>query len=402
MKITGVEVFHADAGYKTCSFLKITTDEGIDGWTEYREERGGKSTGLTNIISRFVDLIKGWDPREYARISETLHATTRLTAGGLNQQAIAALENACIDIAAKALGVPAFALFGGAYRKEIDIYWTHCGSFRIAHPDFYKSARGEDPIETLDDLKALAASAVAQGLKAVKTNPVYHDGNRLRMFNGGFRIAPGFLDRNPGTYILDAIKDQLAAFREGLGRNADLMLDASFSQRTEGYRRLARVVEDANLTWLEIDTPDADALALIRQGSRTPIASLESLYGHREYRPFFEKQAVDVGIVDLLWNGFFQSVRVAHLADTYEVNVAPHNPTNGLGSLISAHFCASIPNYRIMEYRFDEAPWTDTFIDNPIVIRDGAVVLSDAPGWGANVVPEALAAHPPKRPMPTI
>lgn len=402
MKITGAQVFHADAGYKTCSFLKLTTDEGVEGWTEYREERGGKPTGLTHIIARFLEMIVGWDPREYARISASLHATTRLTAGGLNHQAIAALENACIDIAAKAQGVPVYALFGGPFRREIDIYWTHCGSFRVAHPEFYKSARNEDPIETLDDLKALAASAVAQGLKAVKTNPVYHDGKRLRMFNGGFRIAPGFLDRNPSTLILGAIRDQLAAFREGLGPDAGLMLDASFSQRTEGYRRLARAVEDFDLTWLEIDTPDPDALALVRAESATPIASLESLYGANEYRPFFTRQAVDVGIVDLLWNGFWQSMRVATLADAHEVNVAPHNPTDQLGSLIAAHFCASIPNFRIMEYRFDEAPWTASFIDNPISIRNGAVILPDRPGWGADVLPEALDAHPPKRPMPSL
>lgn len=393
MKIVGFEEFHADAGYRTASYLKLITDEGLVGWTEFREERGGRPTGLRHLIRQFFNIVRGMDPREFARISASLHATTRLSAGGLNQQAIAAIENCCLDIAAKARGIPVCALFGGPFRDRIDIYWTHCGSFRVSKPDFYLKARGEPPIETLDDLKALASQAVAQGLKAVKTNPIYHDGKRLRMFNGGFRMEPGFLDRNMSNRMLGAIADQMAAFREGLGPDAGLMLDASFSQRTEGYRRLARAVEPYNLTWLEIDIQDPDALSLIRRDCNVPIASLESLYGPPAYRPYFAQGAVDTGIVDVLWNGFWQSTRVAALADAYEVNVAPHNPAGELGSLIAAHFCASIPNFRIMEYRWDEAPWTRDFVTRPIVVENGQIVLPDQPGWGADICEEALVPY---------
>ena len=81
---------------------------------------------------------------------------------------------------------------------------------------------------------------MAQGFRAVKTNPVFFDRDKPYMFNGGFRIEPGFLDRSISDRQIEAIADQLQALRAGIGPDSGLMLDVSFSQRTEGYLRLAR------------------------------------------------------------------------------------------------------------------------------------------------------------------
>jgi len=78
--------------------------------------------------------VVGEDPRAAGRLSARLHATTRLTAGGLTHQAIAAIENACLDVKAKALGVPVHALVGGPYRERIPLYWSHFGTFRARYP----------------------------------------------------------------------------------------------------------------------------------------------------------------------------------------------------------------------------------------------------------------------------
>ena len=103
------------------------------------------------------------------------------------------------------------------------------------------------------------------------------------------------------------------------------MLDLNFNQRTDGFIKIARAVEPFALTWLEIDIHDPEALALVRQSSRTPIGSLESIHGLREYRPFLERRAVDVAIIDVHWNGLWEAVRIAGLAEAYDVDVAPHN-----------------------------------------------------------------------------
>ncbi|MCI5075074.1 mandelate racemase/muconate lactonizing enzyme family protein [Oricola sp.] len=394
MKITGIETLHADGGYRTCCYVKMSTDEGLVGWSEYYEGLTGAS--VTNVIRDFAKVAVGMDPRQVGRISESLLASTRLSQGGLTHQGVAAIENACLDIQGKAQGVPVHALFGGAFRERVPVYWTHCGSYRVRHADFYEKELGCEPVRTLDDFARLGREAAEQGFTALKTNPVFFDADRPYMFNGGFRIAPGFLDRSIGDARIGGIIEQLQALRDGAGPDMGIMLDVSFSQRTEGYLRLARRLEELGLYWLELDMRDPEGVAMIRRSTGTPVASLESLHGIHEYRPYLVERAVDTAIVDPLWNGVWQSVRVATLADAFETHIAPHNPVGDLGNLISAHFCASIPNFRIMELRADEAPWTRDFLTHPSTIENGEIVVPTRPGWGSDINEDALAAHPPR------
>src|SRR3954470_11586414 len=125
MKIARIEDLHCDAGWRNFSFLKITTDDGIVGWSEYSENYG--SRGLTGVIQSLAPMLIGQDPRPVERINATLYAVTRQAPGGMNQQAIAAIENALLDIKAKALGVPVYALFGGPVRDRLPLHWSACG-----------------------------------------------------------------------------------------------------------------------------------------------------------------------------------------------------------------------------------------------------------------------------------
>jgi L-alanine-DL-glutamate epimerase-like enolase superfamily enzyme len=394
MKITNIETLHGDGGYRVCSYVKVSTDEGIVGWAEYYEGLSGVS--VTPLIRNFAKVAVGMDPRPVGRLSESLLATTRLSWGGLAHQAVAAIENACLDIQAKALGVPVYALFGGPFRERVPVYWTHCGSYRVRHAAFYEKELGLEPVRTLDDFVRLGREALQQGFRAVKTNPVFFDKDKPYMFNGGFRIEPGFLDRSISDRHIGAIVDQLHALREGIGPDRGLMLDVSFSQRTEGYLRLAHRLEPLNLYWLELDMRDPEGLALIRRSTATPIASLESLHGIHDFRPYLVQRAVDTAIVDPMWNGVWQSVRVATLADAFETHVAPHNPVGDLANLMSAHLCAAIPNFRIMELRPDEAPWTRDFLTHPSTIENGEMLVPSRPGWGSDINEEALRARPPR------
>ena len=115
------------------------------------------------------------------------------------------------------------------------------------------------------------------------------------------------------------------------------------------------------------------------QHARVPIASCETLHGRRAYKPFFEQYAMDVAIVDVAWNGALESMKIAAMADTYEVNVATHNWGSPLLDLMSAHLRAAIPNLRIMEYEVDGVPWRDELVTVPPVVVDGALVLRAVP-----------------------
>merc|ERR1712070_1146135 len=151
------------------------------------------------------------------------------------------------------------------------------------------------------------------------------------------------------------------------------------------------------IDWLEYDILDPAAMRWIRQEVKIPIASLESLYGRVQFRPYLEAQAVDYAIVDVLWNGAWESVKIAALADCYQVSCATHNYHGWLGTAISAHFCAAIPNFKVLEVDVDDVAWKDEIVTAVPVIKDGIFHLPSGPGWGVELNEAAIAAHPPSR-----
>ena len=392
MRITKIEDLHCNAGWRDFSFLKISTDEGLVGWSEYMESYG--SQGLSAVIGRLGERLIGQDPRPVERHSAFLNGVTRAAPGGINQQAIAALENALVDLKAKALGIPVYELLGGPIRDRLRLYWSHCGSYQVMFGDKFHNWTGCKPIRSLNDVTAKGEEVARRGFKGLKTNIMRFGGGEPTLHMPGFN-APFAPDLPVDRALVQDLVAQMAAFREGAGSGVGLHLDLNFNFRTEGFIRIAQALEEFDLTWLEIDSYDPGALATIRRSSHTRIASCESLFGRRQYRPFFEQQSMDVAIVDVPWNGIMESMKIAAMADTYEVNVAPHNFNGHLGSLMSAHFCASIPNFRIMEIDIDDVPWKDELVTPAPAVVDGELVLPAGPGWGAEVNEAVVRAHPP-------
>ncbi|MDR6952548.1 L-alanine-DL-glutamate epimerase-like enolase superfamily enzyme [Ancylobacter sp. 3268] len=389
MKIVKIEDFHANAGWRTTSFLKITTDEGLIGWSEYSEDVGTK--GLNATIRALGERLIGLDPTRVEWAMAVLYTQTVPAWSGINQHAMAALGNALLDIAGKALGVPVHALFGGAVRDRLPVYWSHFGTYRVRHGGRY----GLPPVRDYDDVMKLGEEARRRGFRAMKTNITLMEDGALANFRPGFGTMPGFPALNPRPEVLRGLARQLEALRAGAGADADLMLDANFHFRTEGYLELVRTVEPFRLAWLELDTYDPQSLALLRRAAGFPIASGESLYHRRSYRPFLDAYAMDVAIVDVLWNGFLEAVKIASLADAYEVNVAPHNFYGHLADHISANFAALVPNLRIMEIDIDDVPWKGEFVTHQPVIENGEMLVPTRPGWGTDVDEAAVRRHPP-------
>ena len=395
MKIVKVEDLHADGGWRVFSFLKITTDHGVVGWSEFNESSW--NGGLTLVIRKLAQHIIGQDPREVGRISAMLTAITRMAPGGVNRQAVAAIENACLDVKARALDVPVYALFGGPYRQEVEAYWSHCGTFRVRNAQLFETVIGTPPLRTLDDMRALGHEARQRGFRAVKTNPIIFGPDGPVMLNPGF--GPQNLDfsGNPATGLIDGIAKQLGALREGLGDQPGLLLDVNFSFKPEALRLLVQAIEPMRPLWLEADLHAPQALAQVRAQSQVPIASLESIYGRGGYKPFLDAGAVDVAIIDVPWNGLMESVRIANLAEVYEVNIAPHNFYGHLSTFMSAHLCASVPNVRILEFEGDDVHWKDDLVTQPPQLVDGFLRIPTGPGWGTEVNEEAVRAHPPQQ-----
>ncbi len=192
-------------------------------------------------------------------------------------------------------------------------------------------------------------------------------------------LMPGFgrdggTDRNPTPELLEALTRLLEAFREGTGGAAQPIVDLNFNLTTEGIVRVARALEPYDLAWLEVDSYDAAALAHARRRSPVALCSGENLYTLRGFRPYLEANAMDVASVDVIWNGFAQSLKIAALAETHEVACAPHNYYSHLATFIAAQWCAAIPNVRLLEVDVDDVPWREELTTAVPEIRDGELV----------------------------
>ncbi|HID60902.1 MAG TPA: mandelate racemase/muconate lactonizing enzyme family protein, partial [Hadesarchaea archaeon] len=107
MKITKVETLHCYAGWRPWSFIKITTDEGIVGYSECTDSHGSPR-GITGCVKDLEPLLLEQDPGAVEKLYWDMYRATRQSPGSIIQKAIGGIENALLDIKAKALGIPVY------------------------------------------------------------------------------------------------------------------------------------------------------------------------------------------------------------------------------------------------------------------------------------------------------
>jgi len=387
MKIARVEALHCDGGWRPWTFVRIETDDGLVGWGECSDNRSPH--GIVGCVRDLTPLLLGEDPRPVERLYWDMLRATRQNLGGVTHKAMAGIELALWDIKAKALGVPVYELFGGPLRDRIRLYWSHCGTTRARMWQML----GTPPLRSYDDIAALGKEVVARGFTALKTNIVI-PGDPANVYFPGFSAGINSTDGAPAVETLEAIERLIGTFRDAVGPRVGLCLDLNYNFRTEGALRIAKLLEQFDMQWMEYDNWDPQALLQIKQSTSTRLASCESLVSTRQYRPFLEQHAVDVAIIDVPWNGFSQAVQIGRMAEAYEINIAPHNYYSHLADLHSLHLCAVLPNVRIMEIDIDDVPWKSTLVTRPPTVKDGYMFVSDAPGWGADINEDVLREHP--------
>jgi galactonate dehydratase len=385
--VSEVKTLSCSNSFRNYHFLKITTEDGIVGWSEYDENFG--SPGVTSVINQISHRLIGQSVMLHEHIREDLHNVMRPAAGGVIGQAMGAIENALLDAKAKVLDVPCHVLLGGKVRDKIRVYWSHCVSYRMRTEHFSPG------IVDASGVRQIAREVGENGYTALKTNIFHYDENdRLEAWAPGFGRPhdPGF---NVERKTLKDLRKHLEIMRDAAGSDIDILLDLNFNARTEGYLKILRETRDLDLFWVELDTLDPKALAHIRANSPHPISSCETLIGLQQFLPYFENQSIDVAIIDTPWNGVWQSLKIAAAAKAYEVNVAPHNFYGHLCTMMNAHFSAVVPNLRIMETDIDRIAWDAEVFSHAPVYKDGYLLLPDRPGWGTEPVEAALAKYPP-------
>ena len=307
MKIQTIEIFHVNAGWRPWSFLKITTNEDIIGWSEFTDSHGSPK-GIEGVINDLSGLIIGKNPLMINEIINLLNLRTRQSPGSIIHKAIAGIENALWDIAGKSMNYSVNSILGGCLRDKVNLYWSHCGTSRVRAYDLINKPR----ISSFDDLQIFCEEIKNSGFKAIKTN-IARLGENPYIYMPGFAKSVGYPELNLGKSLLNDTVLWISKLRYYLGNDIDIALDLNFNFKTDGYIKIGRALEEYDLSWIEIDVYNSDSLRFIRNKINIPISSCENLYGLRQFKPFLDNQSIDICSIDVIWNGLTESIKIANL-----------------------------------------------------------------------------------------
>jgi L-alanine-DL-glutamate epimerase-like enolase superfamily enzyme len=387
MKVTAIKTFIVDGGFRPWTFVKVETSEpGLVGWGDCTD--WGSPGPVTATVERYAEWVVGRDPMQVEAIWWDLATASVRHTGGIAWKAMSGIDSALWDIRGKVLKAPVWQLLGGKMRDRLRLYWSHCGSTRARHAE----RLGLPRVETTDDLRALSEEVLERGYTAIKTNLIHlKDRPDSAVLHNLFRNHPG--DAPPA--VVRNAEAVIGTFREALGPDVGIALDVAFTFKLGGAIKLARALEPYNLMWLETETFDPKALKLIRESTTTTICTGESIFGTQGYRPYLQLHAQDIIMPDLAWNGITMGIKIADMAHTYDTLFAPHNCHSPLTTLISANVAATVPNFYILEFDVDDAPWRDDIMTHPLEIDNGHLELCERPGLGSDLIEEELLKHPP-------
>lgn len=383
MKITSVEAL-VSAPPREFVFAKVTTSNGLLGYGEAATdgapqvraasiERMGKAIiGLnamdTDMIYQSLNrcFFFGWPPEELMRC-------------------IGAIDGALLDIKGKALGTPVYNLLGGKFRDKIRLY---------CHVWIPREERERSEKVTPEMQAEGALRQVKEGFTVVKFDPfttVFNQevGAELKGFVNIFQ------GMNYPRKLVPKALEMVRAVREAVGPEIGICLDFHGRLDVESAIRIGRLLEPFNLFFYEEPLPpgDDEELAYVRSRVNIPICCGERRYTLRDFRRLFELQATDIIMPDHSRNGGITQIKkVAILADTFRVPVAPHVVySSPLNAVISAHNMASIPNFLIHESMGPQRMqlYAD-LVKPPVSLEQGYLTVPDKPGLGVELVEENL------------
>jgi galactonate dehydratase len=189
--------------------------------------------------------------------------------------------------------------------------------------------------------------------------------------------------------------------RKAVGPNVDLCFDAH-GRIWAPYLayELAEILKPVRPLFLEeaVRPENMDSMAELRRKVQIPIATGEELYTKYQFQQLLTLGGADIIQPDItLAGGMLEQKKIAAIAESRYVQVAPHNPLSPLATIINIHFAASTPNFLILEYHpDDESPRKDLIMGDMIVAKDGYLEIPDKPGWGYEVNEEAFKRMPGK------
>lgn len=351
MKIIRLETIHVRPRWL---LLRVYTDTGLVGLGESTLE--GASLTVEAMLREMTRWLIGQDPRRIEHIWQHLYRGGFYRGGPVHCSALSGIDMALWDILGKSLGVPVHQLLGGRVRDRIRMYaWTDAGT-------------ADDYVNSIRDLR------VNRSLTAFKYN------------------ATGMMRPLSSPAALQAAVDRLAALRETAGPAVDIAADFHGRVTFPDAKRLVKLLEPYQPLFIEepILPGDADGLREIAESTSIPIAAGERLFTRWQFQELLEKRAVRIVQPDLAHAGGISEVRrIAAMAESRDVLLAPHCPLSPVALAASLQIAATCPNFLIQEH----VTLGETLLTEPFVLESGYLRMSDRAGLGIELDEGKLAAE---------
>lgn len=330
--------------------MKVYTDEGIVGLGEPIVE--GRARTVAMAVKEMEPYLIGQDPLQIEKHWQVLYRGTFYRGGPVLVSAISGVEQALWDIAEKWFGVPVYQLLGGAVRERVRVY-AHIG--------------GNTPDECAESAKRKAAA----GFTALKTS-----------FDTPVRAIDSLA-------FLDECEKKIAAIRNAIPKDVDVAIDCHGRFSPAMAVKLAKILEPYGIMFLEEPClpENADAMVKIANSTSIPIASGERLFTRWGFREVIEKQAASIVQPDLCHcGGIMEAKKIAAMAETYYISVAPHNPLGPISLAAGLQLDANIPNFLCQE----QVSTGEGYIKHPFEIKNGYIDIPKKPGLGIELDEEAI------------
>lgn len=315
-------------------FVELETSDGLRGLGySYTIGTGGRAV-LSMLRDHLLPLVRGEDADRIESLWHRLFASTRATTtGAITSLALAAIDTALWDIASQRAGLPLWRLAGG-FRQDVPLYDTEGGWLHLS----------------TEELVAGALASQGAGLQGVKVK----------------------IGKPSGHEDLE----RLSAIREAVGPRFDIMVDANQSMTAAEAIRRARLFDGLDLGWIEEPLPadDIEGHARLAASTSTPIAVGESMYSVAQFREYLDRGAAGIVQVDVARiGGITPWLKVAHLAESFNVSVCPHFLMELHVSLVAA-----VPNGRYVEH----IPQLRAITRTPMTVHDGRAYAPESLGLG--------------------
>jgi galactonate dehydratase len=367
VKVTGIETLRLPE-HPELMWVVVETDDGLRGLGETMPRVGPVEAVVHDVLA---PILLGGDVAPEWFWSSAFTAMSYHGYAGAELRALSALDIALWDLVGQAAGLPLHRLLGGPVRDVVPVYNTCVSHGEIRdHERFHSDAAG------------LARDLVSEGWPAMKVWPF----DPYAPASNGQRISAA--DLATGLRVV-------AEIRDAVGDAIEIAIEGHSCWSLPSAVRIATAVEEFRPMWIEdmLQAGDPHAWASLREATSVPVCGSERLLARYGVRPFLDAGAFDIVKQDLAWTGgFTEFMKVASLAASHELPVAPHNCHGPVAAMATLHAAAALPNLYLMESvrAFTRGFFAD-LVDLPPELGPPGARVPERPGLGLQLRPDVAA-----------